>query len=228
MDDHAMLFAYLVKNAEEVCGERGKEASIKGTILYGKERGLRMAMRCSADGRPLSPRNYLIYGEWFDDRKWSETEPGGLSPFILNFNRCGWSDTWKKHGVEQYGAVYCDWVDEALVLGFNPENVLRIDTTRPRGGDICSFAFMGAEFDSADDVKKDGEIKAAIRSKSVKDFLYHTGHLLSAMRRSYLLELGLPKTKRIVRAALAEYAALFSEEKADAIVAESKQDFLVV
>lgn len=228
MDDHAMLYAYLLKNAEDVCGEQAKAASIKGTILYGKERGLRMAMRCMADGRPLTPRNYLIYGEWFDDRKWSETEPGGLHPFVLNYNRCGWHETWKQYGMEQYGAVYCAWVDEALFTGFNPENTLRIDKTRPRGADICSFAFLGAEFASAEEVKKDGELKAAIRSRSVRDFLYHTAHLLSAMRRSYLLELGLPKAEEVVRKALAEYAAQFGREKADAAAHEAKQDFLVV
>jgi hypothetical protein len=228
MDDHAMLYAYLLKNAEETCGERGNEASVKGTILYGKERGLRMAMRCTADGRPLTPRNYLLYGEWADDRKWSETEVGVLHPFVLNFTRCGWSDTWKKYGMEKYGAVYCAWVDEALVTGFNPENALRIDKTRPQGADICSFGFIGADFDSAEDFKKDGELKAEIRPRTVRGFLYHTAHLLSAMRRNYLVELGLPKTEEIVSKALTEYAAQFGQEKTDAIVHEAKQDFLVV
>lgn len=228
IDDHALLYAYLLKHAEDACGEQGMEASARGTVVYGRERGLRMAMRCKADGRPLTPRNYLIYGEWIDDRKWSELVPGGLKPFVLNFNRCGWNETWKKHDLEKYGAVYCSCIDRELVTGFNPENTLRVDKTRPQGADICSFGFIGADFDSDDDFKKDGEIKASLRARTVKDFLYHTAHLFSALKRTYLVELGLPKTEEIVSRALADYAAQFSREKADAIVAEANQDFLSV
>lgn len=228
IDDHAMLYAYLLKNAEELCGGRGLEASVKGTILYARERGLRMAMRCKADGRPLTPRNYLLYGEWVDDRKWSQLSSGGLKPYVLNFERCGWSDTWRKNGMEKYGDVYCTWIDQELVAGFNPENRLRIDKTRPQGADCCSFGFLGADFDSEEDFKKDGETKAALRSRTVKDFLYHTAHLLSALRRTYLVELGLEKADAIVRKALDAYAAQFGREKADALAEEAKQDFLVV
>jgi hypothetical protein len=228
MDDHAMLYAYLLKTAEEHCGGQGHAASVKGTILYARERGLRMAMRCKADGRPLTPRNYLIYGEWVDDRHWSDLAVGGLKPFALNFNRCGWSDTWRKHGMEKYGAVYCAWIDQELVAGFNPENRLRINKTRPQGAEICSFDFIGADFDSDEDFKKDSVIKAEIRSRTVKDFLYHTAHLLSALQRAYLVELGLLKAETIISRALSEYAAQFGQEKADVLVLEAKQDFLSV
>lgn len=228
IDDHAMLFAYLLKNAEELCGEEGRAASIKGTIQYGKERGLRMAMRCKADGRPLSPRNYLIYGEWFDGRKWSDAVAGGLKPFVLNYNRCGWSDTWEKYGMEKYGAVYCAWVDQALVAGFNLENKLRIESLKPQGAETCAFCFIGADFDSEDDFQKDGELKVELRSRTVKDFFYHTAHLLSALYRTYLVELGLLKTQNITAKAMAEYTLSFGREKAEALAKEAKQDFLTI
>lgn len=228
MDDHALLFAYLVKNAESVCGSGGREASLKGAIQYGRERGLRMAMRCAADGRPLTPRNYLLYGEWADDRNGSEVAVGGLKPVVLNYTRCVWSDTWKKHGMEKYGAVYCSCIDRELVHGFNPENALRIDGVRPNAADVCSFCFIGADFDSEQDFKNDVDVKAGLRHRTVKDFLYHTGHLLSALRRVFLAELGLLKTEDIVRDALAEYAAHFGQEKADAVAEEAKLDFLAI
>ena len=228
IDDHAVLYAVLVKNAENIRGEAGNEASIKGTILYARERGLRMAMRCTADGRPLTPRNYLNYGEWVDERKWSDLQPMGLKPFVLRFNRCGWSDTWKKYGLEKYGAVYCRWIDQELVAGFNPENALRIDATRPQGAEVCCFGFPGADYDSGADLEKDAALKAELRPRTVRDFLYHTGHLLSAMRRTYLVELGLPAGGAIVTGGLADYIAHFGQEKADALVEASKQDFLLV
>ena len=228
IDDHAVLYALLVKRAEELRGNAGNEASVRGTILYARERGLSMAMRCTADGRPLTPRNYLNYGEWVDDRKWSDLGPDGLKPFVLSFNRCGWSDTWKKYGLEKYGALYCRWIDQELVAGFNPENSLRIDKTRPQGADVCRFAFPGAEYDSEEELKKDAALKAALRPRTVRDFLYHTAHLLSAMRRTYLVELGLPAGCAIVSGGLADYAGYFGQEKSDALVEAANQDFLTV
>lgn len=228
IDDHAVLYALLVKNAEAACGANGLEAATKGTILYARERGLRMAMRCLADGRPLTPRNYLIYGEWIDDRQWSDLKPGGLRPLVLNFHRCGWSATWKKYGLEKYGAVYCAWIDQELVRGFNPENSLRIDKTRPQGADICSFGFPGAEFASEDELKADSALKAELRQRNVKDFLYHTAHLLSALQRTYMIELGLPRANAVVAAAIGEYTEHFGQKKTDALIRETKQDFLAV
>jgi hypothetical protein len=62
----------------------------------------------------------------------------------------------------------------------------------------------------------------------VKDFLYHTGHILSAFRRTYLLEFGLVESEKILEKASSEYADIFGIEKLDAIKAESTLDFLTV
>ena len=71
IEEHAILYALLVKCAKEFYGEAGWDASIQGTILYGTERGQRMARRCLADGRRLTPNNYLLYTEWSDHLDWS-------------------------------------------------------------------------------------------------------------------------------------------------------------
>ncbi|MDR1947431.1 MAG: L-2-amino-thiazoline-4-carboxylic acid hydrolase [Desulfovibrio sp.] len=225
IDDHAVLFALLIRQAEFL-GSQGKDAAARGVVLYGKERGLRMAMRCAADGRPLTLRNYLNYGEWADDRGWSDFRPAGLQPFVLEALKCGWCDSWKKYGLEEYGRVYCRWIDPSLVKGFNPEAEFSMGETLSRGEEKCRFFFHGASFADAEDLKKDVVERAAARPYRIKDFLYHTGHALSAMRRNFMMELGLIRARRLVEVALAEYAALFGREKADILIEESAQDYL--
>ena len=225
IDDHAALFALLIKQALSL-GGKGEETAAKGLILYGRERGLRMAMRCLADGNPLTLRNYLNYGEWEDSRKWSDFRPVAFQPFEMEALACGWCESWKKHGLLEYGKMYCQWVDPALVHGFNPEASFSMGETISRGGERCRFYFRDATFRDADDFHKDVAERAQARPRRVRDFLYHAGHGLSAMRRAYLLELGLLVGTRLTDAAMREYALIFGEEKAGAIRREAERDFL--
>jgi hypothetical protein len=225
IDDHAVLFALLLRQAV-LLGEEGEDAAAKGVVLYGKERGLRMAARCAADGRPPTLRNYLNYGEWVDDRGWSDFRPAGLQPFVLEAVKCGWCDSWKKYGLEQYGRVFCRWIDPSLVGGFNPQAEFSMGDTLSGGAERCRFFFHGASFADEEDLKKDTAERTAERHRRVKDFLYHTGHVLSAVRRNFMLELGLLRARQLVEAALDDYAALFGREKTAVLLYESEQDFL--
>jgi hypothetical protein len=225
IDDHAVLFALLIRQAL-LLGGQGEDAAAGAVVLYGKERGLRMAMRCAADGRPPTLRNYLNYGEWVDDRGWSDFRPAGLQPFVLEAVKCGWCDSWKKYGLERYGRVFCRWIDPALVGGFNPQAEFSMGDTLSGGAERCRFVFHGASFADEEDLKKDMAERAAERPRRVKDFLYHTGHVLSAVRRSFMLTLGLLRARQLVEAALADYSALFGREKTAVLLRESEQDFL--
>lgn len=228
IDDHAVLYGLLLKQADTLCGSKGEDASVKATIQYARERGLRMAMRCLADGKALTPRNYLDYGEWIDDRQWSTLQVASLEPFTLHAVGCGWNNSWRKHGLEKYGKVYCTWIDKELVRAFNPENELVLGSALSFGDDKCDLRFNGARYTDEADLKAAGAEKALLRGRVVKDFLYHTGHILSALRRTYLVELGLVRATAIVDKALEEYAAIFGSDKAAAVVAESRQDYLTV
>ena len=229
IDDQAALYGFLCKSAEEICGAAGLEAAIEATKLYGKERGLRMAMRAMANGDSLTIRNYLAYGEWADHKNWSQINVTSTYPeYRTEVLKCGWHDTWKKYGLEKYGALYCSYIDYSLVSGFNPELKLEIDSFLTHGHQSCRFHWVGA------DIKNSSDLNALIKKKSdmsdnnIKDFLYHTGHLLSAMRRGFLYELGLVAGREITSMAMKEYAAIFGDEKAMAVFAESGQDFLII
>ena len=188
-----------------------------------------MAMRASADGEELTPNNYIAYGEWVDSKKLGKAEIKSVTPeYRTNSLVCGWCDAWKKYDLMEYGKVYCTWIDKNLVKGFNPDNELEIDSILSHVGPCCAFYWVGAKFNDMEDLKKNREKKVALADRVLKDFLYHTGHLLSAMCRQYYVDLGLVKGEAIARKALKEYCETFGSAKLEALVEEAKQDFLKV
>jgi hypothetical protein len=226
IEDHAVLLALFIKFASEKCADRGKNIASGAIAVYGRERGLRAAMRCSADGESLSMENYILYGEWYDSRGVSKSEIAALSPdYRTNMTVCGWCEAWSKHGLLEYGRLYCDNVDENLVYGFNPELKLVMGKIMSQGGDVCEFCWTGCHFEDASEVSRRRREKIP---HVTKDFLYHCGHLASTFRREILVELGLVKGDEIVSSALDEYEKIFGPEKRSAITLEARRNFLEV
>lgn len=224
IEDHAVLVALIVKSA----GESGRKAVMKGIAAYGRERGLRGAARCLADGEPLSLKNYMLYGEWADPRGWSASEVVALSPnYRTNMTRCGWCDTWKKYGLLEYGKAYCDCVDENLVYGFNPTLAFRMGEVMAHGGVACEFDWLGFVPADAAEAEAMAARRAELIPRVTRDFLYHCGHVFSTFGREIYLEFGLERGREILGRAMAEYERLFGREKREAVEAEARQNFLV-
>ena len=227
IEDHALLYGLMGRYAEELCGKAGLQALEKGTILYGKERGLRMAMRAQRNGDELSQRNYLIYGEWSDPRGLCSSRTASLSPIYRTETLvCEWCRTWERYDLMRYGRIYCSHIDKSLVKGFNPENELDMDGSLSKGDPCCGFNWIGADYGDGASDSADMKKKAELSESNVKDFLYHTAHLYSALRRCFLLELGLQASGSICGSAMKEYSELLGSDKAAAILSEADQDFL--
>lgn len=229
IDDHALVYGLLGKYAEEACGQEGMKALEKGTILYARERGIRMAKRCLADGRELNMQTYLLYAEWADTKGWMNIEVSGIVPRFLNHvEKCGWNVSWRKYGLLRYGAVYCTYADKNLVRGFSPQDEVVIDTLLTHGDPACEFDWLRAGFQTEEEFFALMREKQAISHYTMKDFLYHTAHVLSALRRVYYWELGVPAAERICAGALEEYQTIMGADKREALLEEAKQDFLEV
>ncbi|MDR1917285.1 MAG: L-2-amino-thiazoline-4-carboxylic acid hydrolase [Synergistaceae bacterium] len=227
IDDHAALFGYIAKSADENCGEEGLAVVRRGIAAYGRERGLRAAMRCIADGNELTMMNYIVYGEWADPRGWSRSEVASLNPvYRTNMTVCAWCEAWKKYGLIEYGKIYCDNADENLVHGFNPELRLEMGTIMSHGANVCEFIWNGAALKDDDEAAEMSRRRAGLIPRATKDFLYHCGHVLSTFRREILLELGLVEGAQIVRRAMTLYGEQFGRDKAEIIEAESELNFL--
>ena len=227
IDDLAILCALLARSAEKRAGERGTETIVRAIKTYGRERGLRCAMRCRADGEPLSGKNYILYGEWADPKGWSKTEVVATTPhYRTSLAACGWCDSWKKHGLLEYGRLYCDHVDANLVYGFNPDLRLEMPKILSHGDDCCAFDWLDCTFENDAEAEAMAARRAELVPRVTKDFLYHCGHLFSTFRRELLMEFGLIEGDEMVKDALASYREAFGAEKAEAVAAESRQDFL--
>ena len=229
MEEHAVLYALLVKAARELYGDKGELANGGGTIQYGRERGRRMALRALKDGEDLSPKNYLLYSEWVDDRKWSKKDVYAISPaFTTHCTHCGWCESWKKHGLLEYGNLYCSHIDVNLVKGFNPDNVLNIRSVLSQNGPCCDFEFEKVSFANQEELDAFNAKKRSLKDHTVKDFLYHTASELSAMDRVYQSILGKEAAEKVVSTAIAGFREKFGEEKTAALLEEAKQDFTVI
>lgn len=229
MEEHATLYALLAKNAIVLYGQEGRDATREATKLYGRERGGRMAKRALRDGKELSMLHYTQYSEWEDSRGYSASRIVAFSPaYTTESTRCGWCEAWKKHGLLEYGKLYCENIDAELVKGFNPENQLVLTSTLSHGQDCCHFEWVGCSFADEAEYRATREEKAAMGDRNLKDFLYHTGHLLSAMGRKYEELLGVVKAGQIVEASLAQFEVLFGKEKAEALKQEALQNYSVI
>ena len=226
IEEHAVLYALLVRAARTLYGQQGTAASISGTKLYATQRGNRMAARTLADGRECTPLNYMIYSEWQDSKSWSEGKTISLSPVHHTQTlRCGWYDSWRKHDLLEDGKLYCEYVDAYLVKGYNPNNQLELRETLSHEGCCCDFYWIGRSFSSEQELRQAMELAAQLSPKTVKDFLYHSGHLLSAMSQAYTDCLGEEAAQTITNQALEEFKKRFGKEKWEALLLESNQDF---
>lgn len=223
---HANLFALIYKAAQDMYGEKGAKAADEGTKLYGQQRGNRMAQRAVKDGAPLTMESYLLYGEWVDKNGHSQNRTAATEPvYCMECVVCGWCEAWKNAGLLEWGKNYCTYVDKNLVKGFNPELVLDIHSVLSQGGEVCAFQWNGF---AMSDPEGYSAKKAALGDRTIKDFLYHTGHLLNAMIQAIAKELGTDAAENIKEKALADYTVMYGKEMTDAVVKESQQDFTVV
>ena len=223
---HANLFALIYKAAVDFYGEKGAAAADEGTKLYGQQRGSRMAQRATKDGAPLTMESYLLYGEWADKNGHSKSYVSATQPvYCTNSTVCGWCEAGKSAGLLEYGKNYCTYVDKNLVKGFNPQLKLDINSVLSQGGETCAFQWNGFAMTDPDGYNAK---KAALGDRALKDFLYHTGHLLSAMKQAIAGELGNERAEKIAAKAMADYADMYGADFAQAVLEESTQDFTVV
>ncbi len=126
--NHAYIVADFYRYLRDSSVENWKDIFIFATRTYGEERGRRMAQRALRDGEALDFRNYKRYSEWSPTK---EMETEGHSnksqdlSFIPDYSykvlRCPWAYQFSQMDLKDCGAVYCRYIDKAIVRGFNPE-----------------------------------------------------------------------------------------------------------
>ncbi|MHA1672699.1 MAG: L-2-amino-thiazoline-4-carboxylic acid hydrolase [Promethearchaeota archaeon] len=221
---HAILCGIIAKNTIQYAGEEGKQSLSKAVRQYGQERGHRMALRARARGDELSMTHFLLYGEWIPEPTLMDQYDLTPSPTLISrVTKCPWCTYWNEASVLEYGQIYCQYVDEALVTGFNPELTLEVKGNLSQGNEFCEFVWHGAN--KAPEMAKYMEQKSAILGNSCKkSWEYHTSHLYSTFAHVLQEDLG-EKGKRILERSLKEFEERFGAQFLDILHRYLMMDF---
>ena len=217
IEHHATLFALFAKHAVTLCGKKGEEAILSGMTTYGNERGARMAANALAHGDPLNTMTNQAYGEWKPDYD-GQMEFGQLrtEPTLQTYiSKCAWCDAWKKHGLTEYGKLYCVNVDNAVYQGFRSDFVCTATKTAMSwGGDRCEFDW-GHPL-TPEENEQLAKKKKELGTSCMKDFNFHTAHIKHIISKTLKEQLGEDGDK-IISLALHDYVDLFGKEYLDVL-----------
>lgn len=217
IEHHAMMFAFLAKHAIALCGDQGRDAILKAITQYGNERGKRMALNAKAHGDPLTTMTNQAYGEWKTDYP-GQMEFGQIctEPTLQTYiSKCAWCQAWQKHNITEYGKYYCVNIDNAVYQGFRPDlTCTPINRSMSFGGDCCRFDW-GQPL-SAEEKEALVSKKKELGSSCMKNFNFHTAHLMHTLSRVLKQQLGEAGEKSVTYA-LAQYADTFGQEYLDVL-----------
>ncbi|MCP1100832.1 hypothetical protein M2454_000038 [Aequitasia blattaphilus] len=222
IEHHAVLFAYLSKRTFEKRPQDGEKVILKAMTIYGKERGARMAGNALANGDHLSTAMSQVYGEWVPDYD-GQMDFGRMqtTPTLQTYiAKCAWCDAWEKHNLMEYGKYYCSNIDNAWYQGFNPDNVCtQLTPPMSWGGQRCEFDWQNPITD--EELIYLNEKKTALGDSCIKDFNFHTAHLLYSISRTLKKELGEDATE-IIENAKKDYINTFGQEYLDVLKGKYK------
>ncbi len=177
---HAFIVASYYRILKERFGDRGLQAFVHATRLYGSQRGNRMAQRAIRDGKPLDFTSYKTYGEWASTEEAREASGGFDSQVVSHapdyeehIYRCPWAYQFEKMGLAEAGVLYCTYLDEAIARGFNPG--LTFDVLQSvNDHDCCIHILREADFEPEETFPAD--------PANIRDFEYHCGHVMCTFR----------------------------------------------
>ena len=176
-----------------------------------------MAANALAHGDELSTMTNQAYGEWKPDYD-GQMEFGQLrtEPTLQTYiSKCAWCDAWKKHGLTEFGKLYCVNVDNAVYQGFRSDFVCNPTTTAMSwGGERCEFDW-GHPL-SPEEVSALAEKKKELGTSCMKDFNFHTAHLKSTICQVLVQRLG-EDGEKAGELALKDYTDTFGQEYLDVL-----------
>lgn len=224
---HALLFAWIAREVIQRVGEsEGGQAIRKAVRRYGEQRGGRMAQRARADGLPLNMADFMVYGEWrASDPSITQTESVEVKPDVrMNVVRCPWNETWSRENLIEYGRLYCQEIDHALVRGFNPDLELDVNRTLTNDGESCEFVYHEAGLVNGETLGVIENRKSRLEGRTVMPWEFHCGHLYKTFSEVLESELGHPG-RDAVKEAMDEFSRCYGVNSTQRILAYQDLDF---
>jgi hypothetical protein len=224
---HAVLFALIARHTIEQFGANEGEAVIRKAIRrYGNQRGKRMAMRAQANSQDLTMPGYLSYGEWQPSAYdiMSSTKEDIELDMRMKVVKCPWNDAWVKYGLIQYGRIYCQEIDDALIKGFNPALTLETISTLSNDGQPCVFIYRDACSVQKESPTLLQKKQSEPQETNTMPWEYHCGHLYKTFNAVLIDEWGVIGMAAI-RSALEEFGSIFGKEATRLILGYQETDF---
>lgn len=181
----ALLFAYLAKACIDEYGCDGKAAAIAVATEFGETRGREMRRVANEHGCSNDFISYLCFSDIslrdhkLSIRKWSPDVE-------ICISRCGWHQCWQHYNLVEFGKIYCQVIDAAIVRGFN--ETLRFSAPEILTDGVskcCMFRYGDVSMKTADIIKY-----LFLKSKYMflgkkfkKPFSFHYNNLLNAFER---------------------------------------------
>lgn len=226
---HALLFTCICKSLMDQAGkDEGSQMIRNGVRQYGKQRGVRMALRAKKNGHPLTVDNYLAYGEWSLPKGLMEFKFSNESPHAcLTVFKCPWNDAWQQNNRIDFGCYFCKEIDEALIRGFNPDLEFEVKSTLTNGQDRCRFIFKNGRLSLLEMVSLFYKKKIRPGRSAIMPWEYHSGHLYKTL--GLLIKTQRPKdAEEIMEKALSSFAGSFSQAHVDILKRYESVNFQIL
>ena len=224
---HGLLMAWIARQVCQRVGPVKGEMVIRKAIRrYGEERGQRMALRARADKKELTTISFMIYGEWSAapgevDQKLEQNNHNNMRLLV---GRCPWQSVWLENDLLDYGRIYCQEIDLALLRGFNPELHLDVLKTQTNDHQACDFIYHGSPLNLANSLALNVGKKLNPGKRAILPWEYHVGHLFKSFSDVLTAELGLIG-REAAEAALVEFATHYGEQAARVVRFYLQTDF---
>ena len=179
IEEHALLYGLLVKNAVALLGEdNGRKIMLEATRHYGNSRGRRMRTNADKLGLGCSTDAYLLTGELPFQKGESVSQAAYETDRVCNtVTECKWCRTWKDYDLRDYGPLYCQVIDKAIAEGFDGSFTLSVDSILSAGDDACRFVFSEPVNEAA--LKQN---RSHIGQSLLKSFTFHSQELLQCTK----------------------------------------------
>jgi len=137
------MFAVFAKTVIDEVGIEKGEAIIKKAVEdFGLTRGKRIAEKVKERGLALSFKNFLVYMDL--DTAAANTSVPNIDgkDLTVTIDRCFILDGARDLGLGRYFHYYCQWIDRAILFGYNPDLTIEINKTLSGGDDACFFRYI--------------------------------------------------------------------------------------
>jgi hypothetical protein len=136
MSMQAQLFCTMAEEVISRFGEPGRDAIIEAVERAGEIRGRKIAELVKSLGKELDLKNFFIYHP-FDTTNLTFTPEIVDGNLKITIAKCPFAQGCKDWGKEEYGKIYCEHIDKAMLRGYNPDLVYELSSNLTRGDKVC-------------------------------------------------------------------------------------------